>query len=750
MQLEAKWIWNRQNDYQRYNDTIVALKLFELEDEVGQATMKITADCWYRLMINGEWVNDGPCRSWPAHYQYDVLDVTPYLNAGENEVSVFARYYGCGTFHQAPREAGLLAQLEITLISGETVAVATDDSWETSPVPAWLAGTPKISIQQGPVEYYDARLEDKLDFAPAAERYEAGGGPWQDLHPRDTALLTRQPAAFRNFHAANLVRKDRILPVCVPSFKLINPGNSSAGYFPSQAAGLATLIISEKTGKLEIIPSGYQVSVNGGGGKDNIFELRQGENLLLAFVNQPVGHQREQSLAIIGGRELELRNPLKPKHANPWVFIRLRKQAAADESEWRLGPVQPGGSFADYGNMIAKLAARITDRETFQQELGALAKCLPREEMLAENAHLEFVHREVIGPADNYIENPAALIYDSPEFTTLTPSPDGDLELVYDLGEQRIGYYDFEVIADEGVEVDIFQVEYICRQTGALQHTAGTHNGMRYITKQGVNRFTSLKRRSGRYIYITLRNQASPLRIRQVRLIESTYPVAWTGGFTSSDPRLDKVWEISARTLKLCMEDTFTDCPLYEQTLWVGDARNEALFAYAAFGATDIGRRCIRLAAQSLERFPLVGCQVPSAWDILLPAWSFLWGISVWDYYFFSGDKDFLEEVWPWVKQNLEGAKTLCIDHGLFSGPFWNMFDWAGIDDGHRTVLHNSMFIVGAIDAALRCAREQGEKKDLAWLVRLASSFWACLCPICEVARLIDNDPHLNDLSHSF
>ena len=58
--------------------------------------------------------------------------------------------------------------------------------------------------------------------------------------------------------------------------------------------------------------------------------------------------------------------------------------------------------------------------------------------------------------------------------------------------------------------------------------------------------------------------------------------------------------------MKLCMEDTFTDCPLYEQTLWVGDARNEGLFAMSVFGAYDLVRRCIRLAGQSLERFPLV------------------------------------------------------------------------------------------------------------------------------------------------
>ncbi len=265
------------------------------------------------------------------------------------------------------------------------------------------------------------------------------------------------------------------------------------------------------------------------------------------------------------------------------------------------------------------------------------------------------------------------------------------------------------------MQVDLFGVEYISPD-GTVQHTRGNHNGMRFVTRAGLNRYTSFTRRGGRYIFVTLRNMTSPVKIRLLRLIESTYPVNYAGSFTCSDANLDRIWEISARTLKLCMEDTFTDCPVYEQTLWVGDARNEAVFAFPTFGALDIARRCIRLAAQSLERYPLVGCQVPSCWDCLLPAWSFLWGISVWDYYFYSGDKPFLRRCWPAVMKNLRNAHGYCTDAGLFSAPFWNMFDWAALDQNHATVLHNSMFLVGAIEAASQCADVLGRDQDRVWL----------------------------------
>jgi hypothetical protein len=164
------------------------------------------------------------------------------------------------------------------------------------------------------------------------------------------------------------------------------------------------------------------------------------------------------------------------------------------------------------------------------------------------------------------------------------------------------------------------------------------------------------------------------------------------------------------------MEDTFTDCPLYEQTHWVGDARNESLLGYTVFGATDLPRRCIRLSAQSLEHYPIAGCQTPSSWDCLLPAWSFLWGISTWDYYWATGDEAFLREAWPAVIRNLQGAEKYVDRHGLFAGPFWNMFDWTNIDQGQKAVLHNSMFLVGAIDAARKDAEVLGDDSHTAWL----------------------------------
>ena len=57
--LTAKWIWLKGADVHAYNQTVVARKEFHLT-QPQQAALRITADSFYRLFINGQWVNDGP------------------------------------------------------------------------------------------------------------------------------------------------------------------------------------------------------------------------------------------------------------------------------------------------------------------------------------------------------------------------------------------------------------------------------------------------------------------------------------------------------------------------------------------------------------------------------------------------------------------------------------------------------------------------------------------------------------------
>ena len=647
---KSKWIWCVQHSAREYNQTVLFEKEFDVKETDG-ALLQITADSWYRVSVNGKWIHDGPARAYPDHFQYDEHDISIALKPGKNKIEVIARYFGIGTFHQIPQAAGLRAAL---LVDGNVIG--TDTTWQAAPSNAWQQWTPKISIQMEAVEEYDARLERVFDWQPAVEVKRPG-----KLVPRNTGLLTKKPR--RPVGVPTVTRVKKSAPHwCVPVTQLAHGETIEANFYTSRPVALGATLTVRKKQQFDFASNDWKTSVNGRLLKTGKVTLEPGTHAVQFFCVSFYGHNKELAF--------------------PWLNL-------AGWGEWTVS-VASTCLFLD--NDIRWFTFENKEAKKVEQ------RWLKAIEHYPENFTVLDVPQEQI-----FMEDPAA------EFAAREPAAKGDVEYCYDFGEQTCGYFEFSIKAEEGVVVDLNAVEYITPD-GTIQHTLPfNRNGMRYITKKGVNRFTSLKRRAGQYLFVTIRNQKSPAEIKSVRIIESTAPVKPVQAFKSSDPTLDRIWKMSERTLELCMEDTFTDCPLYEQTLWIGDARNEALYAFAAYGNYDVSARSLELGAQSLEHFPMVGCQVPSAWDCTLSAWSFLWGLHVWEHYFHSGDKRFLKKLWPAVLSNLDGAEQCKDQHGLFSAPFWNMLDWTPIDDNHKTVLHNSMLLAGAQQAAEKCAEVLGD-----------------------------------------
>lgn len=740
----ASWIWHDGNHSPGYNDTIEARTSFAAAEHAS-ATLRITADSYYRVFINDRWVGDGPARSWPSHYQFDVIDVTPFVKAGTNEIRIIAKFFGIGTFHQLPVEAGLLAQLDLADSAGQFVqSVGTDQTWRTRQADEWVQFAPKQCVQMGPYEIYDARRAGSGSFTPARVKFAATEGPWQDLNERDCALLTLKPVAPRTFVAAQAVKKPAARSYVFPTVCLAYPNEiMPANNHVAMTGAFATVLVLPEDARCTIDADGNAMVIGGkpvdaAQARDNGIELSAGKHFVLIVLTQYFGHWRSDSVVRLGcDRDFSLESPLNsadpPTHSSPWVYASFEEaKFSATDLEWSEWPRDRQRAVSERLDGIARDHIEHSGTlEAFVARLGNAATMLEASQV-TEDVHGDFMRRDVVSTAN--VDAPEAAITGTGN-TVVHPDASGDVELIYDLGEQNIGYWQLEVNANAGAIIDLAAVEYI-NPKGKVQHTDRYRNDMRYICKEGDNQFTSLMRRSGRYLFLTFRKLQRPAILRAVRVVESTYPVAPVGSFTCSDARLNTIWEISARTLKLCMEDTFTDCPLYEQTHWVGDARNEALLGFTAFGAPDLARRCVKLTAYSLDhrpyvlgeeagvplehllalRHPLTISQTPSTWDIVIPVWSFLWTISAWDYYYFSGDVEFLQWVYPYVLKNMRSAESLTDERGLFSAPYWNMFDWAGIDDGARTVTHNSMFAVGAADAALKCALVLDDQENAKWL----------------------------------
>ncbi len=303
------------------------------------------------------------------------------------------------------------------------------------------------------------------------------------------------------------------------------------------------------------------------------------------------------------------------------------------------------------------------------------------------------------------IDAAAALLRANADWTTIEPVAGADARLLLDFGDEVFGYHEFEIDAPAGTIVDFQNFEFI-QHDGRKNLCEGMNNSFRYTCREGVQCYRTFLRRGFRYTWISLRQFARPVRIRCIRTIMATYPVTRQAQFASSDALLTRIWEVGAHSVRCCSEDTYTDCPTYEQTHWVGDARNEALVDLMVNGDGRLSRHCWIQAGRSLDRSPLVESHVPSGWHNLLPAWTFLWMRWGLEHFKLTGDRAFAREALRFQERNIAGLRQFLNRDGLVEIKAWNMFDWAPMDtpiDG--VVTHLSCLAVLGLRAAAELAR---------------------------------------------
>ncbi len=736
MQWRAKWIWSPGEDAPR-NFYWCVRKEFELPKRFERVQIALSADTRYLLWVNGTLVGQGPIRAFHGGWYYDLYDITEWVQPGLNAVAVLVHHYGIATFQydfvRGKGRGGLIAQVEC---DGRVVA-ASDQSWLNVPHPAFERQTVRMSCQLGFAEHYDARRSmgdwtqpryDDYEWNEAVEIGDAGCAPWGELRPRPIPFLTMEPVYPKRLLRARVVRP----PASAWAFDLkpnLRPDDLTAN--PSTLVGLIATelrlrqpcqitISSVHHGLREgdVRVDGKPLSIHNGVA---LAELPAGSHLLCINVSRwyhdwyfyPVLDWSPEA-------EVQLVNPLLEHADYPWVII------GPFESESHPNFQSAFAFSSPLEVRRCPVAHSIDPLHTAKANIFALTT---RAQPLPEKPRIERTEGCLNAVDDE---------------TVLYPTETGDLELWFDFGREVVGYVEIELEAPEGTIFDFNGFEYLDPvqlwftgktpglQPERVQWTHGLNNTFRYVARHGWQCYRSLVRRGFRYATLTVRfpkdqsaswagrpnYDSQPVRLRRFCCYLNTYPYEHRGAFVCSDHLLNTIYEMSRYTVRLCSEDTFVDCPAYEQTFWVGDARNEALFAYAGFGDYTLARRCLLLAGESLERSPLVESQVPSGWENILTAWALLWAIACYEHYLFTGDREFLEAIYPAIRQQNETLHTRYMNsHGLLEIQAWNMLDWAPMDTpGEGVVTHQNMWLVKVWECTAQLAEWLDRQEDaLTW-----------------------------------
>jgi hypothetical protein len=372
-----------------------------------------------------------------------------------------------------------------------------------------------------------------------------------------------------------------------------------------------------------------------------------------------------------------------------------------DGNMWVAAP-QPGEA--------GRTAARAATSAAALRECGVAWQSIPPEFTPVADIYAEVIYAEPLAKEARPVRLPATVAAE--------PVAAGEAQhILLDYGRLLMGWLEIEIEAPAGTVFDL--LAYEAEQEGRPIVLSLINNTLRYVARGGRQTFTSTLRRGCRYLVVTVHGNSGPAVLHRATLRMSTYPWDIQGAFRSSDLRLNQIWEMCAYTLRLCSEDTFTDCPTWEQAFWIGDAcYTDVMLHHVVHGDPRLNRRCLLLVADSLERVPVGNKIVPGDWENdMLPNWAFLWAMGCGEFYQMTGDLDFARAIYPALaKQNrvIENGRNAAGVLDLQG--YWHLLDWAKIPDGPTyTLTHEGCMAVASLRTTATLGRAIGAPDAGKW-----------------------------------
>ena len=275
--------------------------------------------------------------------------------------------------------------------------------------------------------------------------------------------------------------------------------------------------------------------------------------------------------------------------------------------------------------------------------------------------------------------------------------------LIADFGEETYGYLKLRDVKGRGAvkiiyaesESEMYAEELTTTEFGAL-------DGWEQIELSATPEYRRAIAHGFRYVHVI--PVSGDVTVGGVALDRESKGLAVRGSFRSSDPELDRIWEVAVRTLELTCREVFIEGVKRDHWVWSGDAVQSFLMNYYTFADYD-GCRDTLWALRGKD--PVV-MHLNNIMD-----YTFYWFDAVERYRLYSGDTAFVRQVWPRLKTLMDFALGRTDKDGRpadLPGD-WVFIDWA------PEQLHNDgvtafeqMLLVRALEAAAGVADDVGEK----------------------------------------
>ena len=249
---------------------------------------------------------------------------------------------------------------------------------------------------------------------------------------------------------------------------------------------------------------------------------------------------------------------------------------------------------------------------------------------------------------------------------------------IYDLGRESAGFLKCRLKAAAGEIVRVCYGEHLA--DGEVRRVIGDRDFSAELVGNGefFEYFHPFRRLGCRYLQIE-----GACEVDYIGVADTDYPVKEIRR-TFADPLLQKIYDVSVHTLRLCMHEHYEDCPWREQALYAMDSRNQMLCGYYAFGETRFPRANLELMSKAQKADKLLPLCFPAGTDTPIPFFSLIYLKEMREYAEYSGDLSLLKENFRLLEEIVGVFVSRMEENGLiaaFEG-YWNFYEWSDGMDG--------------------------------------------------------------------
>lgn len=299
------------------------------------------------------------------------------------------------------------------------------------------------------------------------------------------------------------------------------------------------------------------------------------------------------------------------------------------------------------------------------------------------------------------VKNPQNLLIDDLTTCTLEPAKPGALSsILLDFGRELHGGFRLETPqAGPGkpVRVRIRFGESAAEAMGEPNNDHTIHDHELRVSWFG---HTEVGNTGFRFVRIDVIDAEVPLTLRNCYAVFLFHDLPYLGSFRCSDSRLNRIWDVGAYTVHLCIQDHVWDGIKRDRLVWIGDLHPEMRVISTVFGGISAVPASLDYVR---DRTPLPG------WMNGIGSYSLWWILCHRDWYRYHGDLAYLQQQRSYLLGLLNQVRGQLDPQGLEKLAGHRFLEWPTSRDPTAIDAGLQALVVMALRAGSELCRALGE-----------------------------------------